>query len=360
MTPLPPPSVPHRPAARRASLLAWVILGATGLGLTPGASAIEVQTKREDGRVDVLIDGKLFTSYVYKGRNKPVLFPIHGPDQVPMTRNFPLREGVEGEAKDHPHHESLWYTHGNVNGENFWHLGKAKIEALGDPLVVAVTQNNLATATLTARNRWLAADGKPVLVDHTVITCTHEPDGTRSIDYDVTLTAPFGELTFADDKEGVMGIRTHPALQLKGDKNTPQANGQAINSEGAKGKDIWGKQARWVAYWAKIPKETGPTYGIAILDHPANPRHPTHWHARDYGLIAANPFGIAHFTNQHKTQPKLGEFKVPAGGHARFAYRFVFFKGDPEQAGVKARYEKWAATPLPVHALETQDKPGRF
>jgi hypothetical protein len=353
----PQPSHVPRPALRWVSLLARVLLLAAAAGYSPDAGAIEVQTRREDGRVDVLIDGKLFTSYLYKGRTKPVLYPVHGPDQVPMTRNFPLRDGVEGEAKDHPHHESLWYTHGNVNGENFWLLGKAKIEALGDPLVVTVTHDKVATATLNARNRWLAADGKPVLVDHTVITCTQEADGTRTLDYDVTLTAPFGELTFADDKEGVMGIRTHPALQLKADKSTPQANGQAINSEGDKGKDVWGKRAQWVAYWARVPKENGPVYGVAIFDHPSNPRHPTYWHARDYGLIAANPFGVAHFTNQQKTQPKLGEFKVPAGGRARFAYRFVFFKGDPEQATVKARYEKWAATSLPTHALDPQDQP---
>ncbi len=126
-----------------------------------------------------------------------------------------------------------------------------------------------------------------------------------------------------------MAIRTHPKLEIA-------KGARALNSEGVQGRDIWGKRAKWVDYSAEID---GKVLGVAIFDHPSNPRHPTWWHARDYGLIAANPFGIRDF---QRKPAKEGDYKIPKGESVRFAYRFVFHSGDAKSARVASLYEEWA------------------
>ncbi|HEX7010788.1 MAG TPA: DUF6807 family protein, partial [Phycisphaeraceae bacterium] len=144
-------------------------------------------------------------------------------------------------------------------------------------------------------------------------------------------------VTFGETKEGTMGIRTHPSLRLKGDeKKGIVANGKAVNSEGVEGKDVWGKQAKWVDYWGEID---GKKIGIAIFDHPANPRHPTHWHARDYGLVAANPFGGHDFD---KAAPEgSGDMTLKNGDSVTFKYRFYFHEGDHAAANIPQAYQQW-------------------
>jgi len=109
-----------------------------------------------------------------------------------------------------------------------------------------------------------------------------------------------------------------------------------MNSQGVRGADIWGKAARWVDYWGPLG---GRTMGIAILDHPASFRHPTHWHARDYGLVAANPFGLHDFTGAPQGS---GDHTIPAGGSLALRSLFVFHEGDAESAGIEAVWRRWA------------------
>jgi len=142
-----------------------------------------------------------------------------------------------------------------------------------------------------------------------------------------------GDVTFGDSKEGLMGIRTHPALRLKG----KVAKGMAVNSAGDKGKSLWGKKAAWVSYWGPI---NGKTYGVSIFDHPKNLRHPTTWHARDYGLIAANPFGLHHFQKKPKG---AGDYTIKNGEDQTFHYLFVLHRGDVKEAKIAERFKAWAA-----------------
>ena len=135
-----------------------------------------------------------------------------------------------------------------------------------------------------------------------------------------------------------MAIRTHPNLRLQNDpdRGVTTANGQAVNSEGVRGPAVWGKRADWIDYWAQID---GKTVGIAIFDHPSNPRHPTHWMARSYGYIGANPFGLNAFEGK---PPGTGDMKIPADTSVTFRYRFVFHEGDAEQAKIAQRYRQYA------------------
>ena len=301
------------------------------------AKAAKVLVEKGETSLRVLIDGELFTEYHFSGFNKPILYPVIGPQGSGMTRNFPMKK-VEGEAEDHVHHKSLWFTHGNVNGTDFWaeSADRHNIGKIVHDEFLEVTSGE--TASIKSTNKWVHPEGKVECTDTREIVIS-STDTSRMIDYAVTIHASNGDVVFGDTKEGTMGIRTHPNLRLKNapDRGVTTAAGHAVNSEGHADGDLWGKRAKWVDYWGPID---GQTVGIAIFDHPTNPRHPTWWHARDYGLIGANAFGIHNFENKPKG---TGDFKIAAGESATFRYRFIFHKGDVKEAGIDERYAEFAA-----------------
>jgi len=291
-----------------------------------------LKTEQLDGRIRVTVANEPFAEYVYQGYAKPIVYPIFGPGRIAMTRNFPIRKDVPGEPTDHPHHKSLWLSHGNVNGEDFW-LEKGKIVHQR----IQSVDTNPRRIVITADNRWVNRQGKTVCTDTTRVGFLELANGARAIDYDITIHASHGPVTFGDTKEGFMAVRTHPALQLTGDpkRGVTAANGQAINSRGVKDKAMWGQQAEWVDYSGKID---GRLMGLAMFDHPGNPRHPTFWHARDYGLVAANPFGVSDFTKQKE---RSGALTLAAGQDLRFRYRIVLHRGDAKEAGIAKLYEEY-------------------
>ena len=288
--------------------------------------AEKVSLKKAKGKVIVEIDGELFTEYLYEGqgRSKPVLYPILGPGGIRMTRDYPFKKGTPGEASDHPHHVSLWFTHGDVNGISFWHVGKNTGEIHHEKFL-KLEGNQIAT-----RNKWVDSKDKIICRDERILACSAEGQD-RAIDVTVKIIADSGDVTFGDTKEGSMGIRSNPILRLRG----PVAKGKAVNSESVEGKAIWGKRAAWVSYWAPVEKNM---IGFSIFDHPSNPRHPTWWHARDYGLVAANPFGIHNFERKPKG---TGDLKIKNGDSVTFRYRFLFHAGDTKKANVATRYKNW-------------------
>ena len=78
-----------------------------------------VELRRKGANVEVVVGGKPLTEYLTDDGPKPYYFPVIGPTGVAVTRAFPMKQ-VEGEDRDHPHQRSLWFTHGKVNGIDFW------------------------------------------------------------------------------------------------------------------------------------------------------------------------------------------------------------------------------------------------
>lgn len=301
-----------------------------------GGEAPKVTIKELPGRLRVEIGDDLFAEYIHQGMPKPIIYPIIGPHGIGMTRNFPMKV-VEGEAADHPHQRSFWYTHGDVNGVNFWNEGSVAGTIAQEKLLRAAIEGD--RAVIATANKWQKPTGELVCSDTRTVAFSAIPGG-RVIDFDITIQASAGDVTFRDTKEGTMGIRTHPNLQLRNDpkRGVVSVSGRAVNSEGVQGADIWGKRAKWVDYWGTIE---GKVVGIAILDHPGNPCHPTWWHARDYGLIAANPFGVHDFEGKPRG---TGDMKIPAGESRTWRYRFIFHEGDAEQAKIASLYAQYAAS----------------
>jgi hypothetical protein len=318
-----------------------VIALVTALSSVSGCAQAQKSTdavvviERGENKLIVKVHNKLFTEYRYNGNNKPILYPIIGPHGIGMTRNFPMKP-TPGEAEDHRHHRSLWFTHGRVNGVDFWLEKRRSGGGVGQ-----VVQDKLlnvssgAQGVIHSSNKWVGPDGAIVCTDTRTITFSPLPDDAMAVDYEVVVHASNGPVTFGDTKEGTMAIRTHPNLRLKNGKGVTTANGHALNSEGHRDGDLWGKRARWVDYWGDVD---GHTVGVAIFDHPQNPRHPTWWHARDYGLVAANAFGIHNFERKEKG---AGDLTVAAGSDLEFRYRFVFHKGSAEDARVAQLYDAY-------------------
>jgi len=302
---------------------------------------VQFATSADRVRVEVL--GRHFTDYWIAGQPQPVLWPIVGPGGVHVTRDFPLTDDPEllaGEAKDHPHHRSLWFAHGSVNGVDFWHTvpGKGRIEHAG--FLAPEAEHGFRTA-----NRWMHGE-TVVCTDERAMSfgtagTPGEDDFGVFVDVAVTLIASEGELALGDTKEGTFGLRLHPALRLRGEV----AAGAIRNSAGDVDGEAWGKRAAWVDYSGVVE---GQRLGVAVFDHPQNLRHPTYWHARDYGLVAANPFGVHDFVGaKGGAEAGAGDWVLAAGERRTFRYRVWIHSGLPVSAGaedpVAAQWRRWAA-----------------
>ena len=173
-------------------------------------------------------------------------------------------------------------------------------------------------AVIVTRNDWLAPDGKRVCEDQRSFTFGTDGDA-RWIDFDITIRASDGPVRFGDTKEGSMAIRLAPTMRLAG----KVGKGHIVNSAGDKDGSTWGKRAAWCDYYGPVD---GGVVGVAIFDHPENPRHPTWWHVRDYGLFAANPFGVSYF---EKKDRGTGDLVVPAGESVTFIVNRVWNRSSP-------------------------------
>jgi Methane oxygenase PmoA len=277
---------------------------------------IRIVPNEPQRRVDVFIDGQPFTAYIWPEKlAKPVLFPLRTAKGTVVTRGFPL-EPRPGERVDHPHHAGLWFNYGNVNGFDFWNNSEA-IKPEDAPKMGSIRQRALTLAKsghdqgeLEIDADWITGTQQTILKEHTRFVFRGGAD-FRSIDRITTLRALGEKVVFNDDKEGVLGMRVTRALEAPSDKaevftdasGRPTAvakldntgvNGAYLTSEGKKGDAAWGTRGRWCNLSGTV---AGEPVTITILDHPANPGFPTYWHARGYGLFAANPLGQKIFTN---------------------------------------------------------------
>ena len=299
----------------------------------------QVDIKRSEGRISITIGGQPFaTLFCGADTAKPYLHPLRSASGKIVTRRYPM-ETVPGESHDHPHHRGLWFSHGDVNGFDFWsneptqHGGKnAKIVLKRIGKISGGKQSGAIDASFD----WVDPQGKTLLAESRTMTFYAEP-GRRVIDFDITLTA-IRKVTFGDTKEGTFAIRLAPQLEepTKESLASPKRTGLMVDAEGRRGEPlVWGHRASWVDYAGEID---GEKLGIAILDHSSNPRHPTYWHSRSYGLFAANIFGLHDFLNDKTAN---GSMTVEPAKSVRFRYRVIIHPGDYQSANIAGEYAKY-------------------
>lgn len=312
---------------------------------------IQMEDFPEKQEVEIRLNGQLFTRYLYGTRlEKPILYPIYTAQGDLIMRGYPLIP-VAGERADHPHHVGLWFNYGDVNGLDFWNNSSAIPEdrksKYGRIVHNRIEVIDPETGRLEASATWQDHQGK-VLLDEQTTFIFSQSGSTRVIDRTTTLTART-DVLFKDNKEGMIGIRVTRALELP-DKNPvmltdnsgqPQkekvvdntgVTGDYLSSTGLTGHDVWGTRGDWVRLAGKI---NGREVSIVMIDHPENPGYPTYWHARGYGLFAANTLGQQAFD-----QSKQLNFSLKKGSSVTFRYRVLI---DGESHLNKEEIEKFRA-----------------
>jgi len=317
---------------------------AVGMHAAPAQHAPNrvVLTQLKD-TIDVALDGKPLTSYHFtlgkfagQEAHRPFFHPLLGPGQVPMTRPWPCTDAAipATVSKDHPHHTGLWVAYGEVNGvDNWtndakagWQIHKSFENVTSGPVMGAFRE------TLD----WTDAAKKPNLAEVRTIRVYALPGEARMIDIEVTLQAKYGPVLFGDTKEGSLcAVRIRD--ELCGDKG-----GRLVNSAGLAGADAWGKPAAWID---DSGAADGRRVGLAMFDSPENMRHPTRWHARTYGLLGPNPFGITAFDPKSS---RRGDFTLDDGKSVTFRYRICLHAGDEKEGAVAARWADFAQPPAAV------------
>ena len=332
----------------------------TGMGsVVPSSEAnfVQVIPRPSDRRVDVLVGGNPFTAYVWPtSLTAPVLFPIRTASGTPVTRGYPL-EPRASERMDHPNQVGLWFNYGDVNGVDFWNSAAAN-GAADATRMGTIRHKSVRSATsgpgegsLTVTTEWLDASGRPLLIED-VKFIFRAKDELRSIDRITTLTALDRAVAFTDNQNGVIGLRV--ARQLEQPSTAPErltdANGRPttlavvdtagvtgkyLSSEGKEGDAVWGTRGRWTTLSGSI---RGEPVRVAMFDHPQNPGYPTYWHARGYGLVAANPLGQKAMSNGREEL----NLKLAPGASTNFRHQILIMSGAVATQIIDPYYDGWA------------------
>jgi hypothetical protein len=321
------------------------------------ASGVQVVANEAQRRVDITIHGQPFTSYLWPTTlKKPVLYPLITDEGITVTRGYPLNPRLN-ERVDHPHHAGMWFNYGNVNGFDFWNNSdaikpedRAKMGTILQTKIVS-TKGGSDRGELVVDSVWVTGQGQQILDQTTRYIFSRRPH-ERVIDQIITLKA-LDRAVFNDDKEGVLGIRVAHWLESPDEKggvfldanghptkvdaaDTSGATGIYLTSEGVKGGAAWATRGKWCS----LTGHTGDhTITIAILDHPKNPGYPTYWHARGYGLFAANPLGRSIFDPK---QPPFN-FTLEKGQTATFRYRVLLISHEATAESLNREAEEFAA-----------------
>ena len=328
--------------------------------MTAQTPKVAIKSLPAEKKVEVTVDGKPFTTYMWPDTlEKPVLYPITTASGIVVTRGFPP---LANERQDHPHHVGLWFNYGDVDGFDFWNNSdaikpeqKVKMGSVKHREVVKAESKG-DHAVLEVKADWVSGDGKTRLLETTTFTFRAAAGGVRMIDRVTTLAAAKGTGTvkLPDNKEGALGLRVIRALEDPAEKGgefkdaagrvTKMANmdmsgvtGQYLSSEGKVGKEVWGTRGAWTKLSGQV---AGKDVTIAMLDAPGNPGYPTYWHARGYGLFAANPLGQAALSNNKDTL----NFAIAEGSPATFRYRILLIDGNPSAADMQKYAAQWAST----------------
>ena len=331
------------------------------------ASAPSIRIVRNDAeqKVDVLVDGQPFTSYLYSDQisvlKKPVIYPVRTPKGNDVTRGFPLKKRA-GERTDHPHQIGFWLNYGDVNGIDFWGNSDAitgeRVSRMGTIYHRAIKNIDEENSALEVSCEWADAQGNVLLIEETRFVF-HACPVCRVIDRITTLTAASGPVSFTDNKEGMVAIRVTRALEHPSEKpvtltdseglavevpvmDNTGVTGEYCTSEGVRGAAAWGTRARWVMLTGVVNDEP---VTLAILDHPKNVGYPTYWHTRpgkpfkNYGLFSANPLGQKIFS---EGQEELN-FALGDGESTTFRYRLALYSGNVSPEDMESRYQAFIA-----------------
>jgi hypothetical protein len=290
-------------------------------------------TLKDTGKeVEVDLDGERFVAYRYADTPaRPWIYPVLAPGGIPVTRAWPIEKDIPGEVTDHPHHRSLYFAHGDVNGEDNWSEEKGHASTIHSEITELTS--GAVYGRLATLSQWVGRNGDYLLTQRLKLTFWRACPQFRLMDVDLELCAEEKDVIFGDTKEGgVIAVRVATSMDAA-------HGGHFENSYGGKDEaEIWGRPAHWCDYYGEVQ---GRTVGIAVMDHQDSFRHPAWWHARNYGLMTVNPFALSDFTHRRLN----GAYLLEKGQTMRFLFRVMVHKGDAIAADVRGRYLDFVSPP---------------
>jgi hypothetical protein len=340
-------AIPACPASKRLyvtqKLIALFTLISAFFSTSFAQHGFQLIEKQNEKKIEVLYDGALLTAYCFfDSTEKPILFPLKTVSGVTVTRGYPITPRA-GERTDHPHHTGLWLNYESVNGLDFWNNSFAIADSLKHRYGSIKHQRILTSkadgqsAFLQTFSHWVNSK-QVVLLHETTSFRFSKNKNDFIIDRTSTLTAVADEVFFKDVKDGLLGLRVARELEMPSQQKdkfvdasgnvteVPALNNEGVtgnykNKEGITGDQVWSKRSAWASLTGK---KDGKNVYIIIIDHPSNTGYPTYWHARGYGLFAANPLGQKIFSNG-KEELNL---KLRKGESVQFTYRVVIHEGN--------------------------------
>jgi hypothetical protein len=313
-------------ARRRFLLLVPVLALALPAGL-PAAGKGRVEFESRTGEVRVRVDGEPFATYVYGDSRilRPYFSHVHEPGGLQVTRSHPPVEGTDPTDHD-TMHPGLWLAFGELGSSDFWR-NRGRVERAQ---FAEAPRGGAGSGRFTVLNRYAGTDGRLVCRETCRYTVAVRPQGYLLV-ADSMFTSDSGDFDFGDQEEMGLGVRVATALSVR-------QGGRIANSEGQENeKGVWGKPARWCDYGGTLG---GRRVGVCLMPHPENFR-PSWFHARDYGLVVANPFGRNAFTGGEKS-------RIVVKQDERFRLRFgVLVYGLPggRSPDLPAAYEDYVRLP---------------
>ncbi len=334
---------------------AVLVLSMTLIASRTCAAPSMVEFVQGDNKIDVVIAGKPFTSYLYgHDLTKPVLVPIRTPSGIEVSRRHPLAE-IKGGSMDHEHHVGIFFAVDQVNGINFWK--NAAVPPQIKHVEIAEMAGGPGKGTLSTVSHWVDDKQQIVLEEkRAMMFLDGEHEDEYAIDFSIDLTAKNTNVLFEDVEEGMFAIRVSDYLRESDSKTSPQP-GQPVQDESLAGtgryfssngdetaKNVWGKRARWVALQGV---RQGKVVGIAMLNHPASINYPTYWHVRNYGLFSANPLGQADFQKGQPKQYRKNKIiplrlTLEPGETAHFRFLVIVYEGIRTHEQIEERFRKFA------------------
>lgn len=322
---------PHRVGFVAATVFAVGIVCQTAAGAESDGLKI-VNTGHE---VHVVDGNRPVATFDPDCHGKPVLASIRTPAGHRVTRGYPMMPPQTHEKTDHQHHRGVWFTHGDINGADFW----ADDHGDADIKVLTIDVAAQGDAVIETTNAWIGGDNAVLMTDRRRWRFTRDGD-RHVVDFSITATAPDNaDAIWGDTKEGTFGMRVAGSMKMDAG-----LGGQLVNADGIVGKAAWGKRSAWADYSGPVnddsaANDSGATVGVTIHDHPSNLNYPARWHARTYGLFAINPFGVHHFVGGDPTQGH----RLPAGESLTLRYRMVIHDG-PHDSQISAQdHQRFAA-----------------
>ena len=293
------------------------------------SSGSGISFSEQDNAIEVSVDGRHFTTFRYGAdQYRPYFFPVHGPEGRQVTRGE-----TSEESKDHIHHRSLYVAYGEVNHADFW--GEGQNAGRIAHRKFTERSEGAVVGKIYTQNSWVDKSGKPLLSDLQNFRIYALPEDRAIIDLDLTLSAEHGDVFFGDTKEGgIITVRVNPQMNASNETGKIENAFGGINEN-----ETWGKKAHWCDYSGVVD---GTPVGVAIFDHLSNPRYPTYWHVRNYGLMGSNIFGGGTFEGD---KSKDGSYTLQRGAQMDFRFRVYIHVGDAAQGNVGQRYHDFINPP---------------